>query len=96
MLQRCNRLRFHLMCNNMQLCSRENYSHSAGQQIFGPLWNLIIHYSVHKSQQLHANLSQLNPAHTLVHYILHPTLPARSPKLSLHLERFTFNFCATF
>jgi len=47
-------------------------SYSAGKEILCLLWNLKIHYHIHKSQSLDPILNQLNLVHTLTPYFLHP------------------------
>jgi hypothetical protein len=56
--------------------SRVEYSlwktgdHSSGQEILQLLWNLKVHYCVHKSPSFVAILSWIDPAHVLMPYFL--------------------------
>jgi hypothetical protein len=66
----------------------EVYSFSAGRVIPRFVWNPKVHYRLHKSTPLDANLNQVRPVHTVtfnfskIHFnIILPSIP-RSPKLS--------------
>jgi len=76
---------------------RDSNSHSACQEISRLLWNLRVHYHVHKNLPLLPLLSHINNVHIFPHYfpkihsnIIFPSTP------SYFLEDFWPKFCVHF
>jgi hypothetical protein len=48
---------------------RSKADSSSTNQILGLLWNSMVQYRLHNSPSLDAVLSQVDPVHTLIHYL---------------------------
>jgi hypothetical protein len=82
-------LSFHLTNCINKIPSWETNSCSASQEIPRLLWNLKVHYRVHKNPSLVPILSQMNPVHNLIfiyfkiHFHIVVSFVPRSSKRSL-------------